>query len=74
MREKLCLEKIIEAGFKIILFVGESEEDWWYDYADQIGINRFIPNSINSLVIENKFKKLNADSFVLCGYSKILKK
>lgn len=74
LRGKICLEKIIKIGFKIVAFLGESKDDICFKYATQKKIKTIIPKFVNSLDTENELRKLNADIFVLCGYSKIIKK
>ncbi|MCP5105691.1 MAG: hypothetical protein GY950_20050, partial [bacterium] len=82
IRGYYCLEKILQAGYKVKLAVGpdnknnknKSDEFSILTLAERFGIKTITPAEPNSPETETFLRNQNADLFVLGGYGKILKK
>ena len=73
-RGKICLQAILSKGYLVKCFIGENVSDEGYIYAKNIGIRTLIAHSPNNSELEKSLKKINADLFILSGWSKILRK
>ena len=73
-RGKICLQAILSKGYLVKCFIGENISDEAYIHAKNVGIRTLIAHSPNNIELEKSLKKINADLFILSGWSKIIGK